>query len=99
MPYIVLGSHTVFCVCVHPIRVLSGHRFSGRRLQWETSRGIGRQAGLAESLCIMQVMYHPTAGHGGFLLSSSWRRQVLANIKVVVATGADLAAKSAKVQQ
>ena len=47
---------------------------------------------------ILQVMYHPTAGHGGFLLSHSWRRQVLANIKVVVATGADLAAKSAKVQ-
>jgi hypothetical protein len=47
---------------------------------------------------VMQVMYHPTAGHGGFLLSHSWRRQVLANIKVVVTTGADLAAKAAKVQ-
>ena len=48
---------------------------------------------------LVQVMYHPTAGHGGFLLSASWRRQVLANIKVIVATGADLAAKSAKVEQ
>lgn len=45
-----------------------------------------------------QVMYHPTAGHGSFLLSHSWRRQVLINIKVVVATGADLACKTAKVQ-
>ena len=52
---------------------------------------------LAESASV-QVMYHPTAGHGGFLLSSSWRRQVLTNVKVVVATGADLAAKSAKAQ-
>lgn len=43
-------------------------------------------------------MYHPTAGHGGFLLSHSWRRQILSNIKVTVGTGADLAAKSSKCQ-
>ena len=44
------------------------------------------------------MLYHPTAGHGGFLLSSSFRRQVLANIKVIVTQGADLACKCAKVQ-
>ena len=43
-------------------------------------------------------MYHPTAGHGGFLLSHSWRRQIVKNIKVTVATGADLAAKKSKAQ-
>ena len=46
----------------------------------------------------MQVLYHATAGHGGFLLSSSFRRQVLANIKVIVTQGADLACKRAKMQ-
>ena len=45
-----------------------------------------------------QVMYHPTAGHGGFLLSHSWRRQIVKNIKATVATGADLAAKEGKAQ-
>jgi hypothetical protein len=38
-------------------------------------------------------MYHPTAGHGGFLLSTKWRRQMIANIKVTVSNGARLAAK------
>ena len=42
------------------------------------------------------MLYHATAGHGGFLLSSSFRRQVLANTKVVVTQGADLACQRAK---
>lgn len=44
--------------------------------------------------CSAQVMYHPTAGHGGFLLSTKWRRQMIANIKVTVATGAHMSAKT-----
>lgn len=42
-----------------------------------------------------QVMYHPTIGHGGFLLANKWRRQILAQVKVVVATGADMSTKAA----
>ena len=44
------------------------------------------------------MLYHATAGHGGFLLSSSFRRQVLANTKVIVTQGADLACQRAKMQ-
>ena len=52
----------------------------------------------ATTVLPLQVMYHPTAGHGGFLLSSIFRRQVLTNIKVIVTQGADLACKRAKTQ-
>ena len=50
------------------------------------------------ALLPLQVLYHPAAGHGGFLLSSSFRRQVLTNTKVIVTQGADLACKRTKTQ-
>ena len=40
-------------------------------------------------------MYHPQLGHGGFLLSTKWRRQILSQIKVIVAMGADMSTKQA----
>ncbi|CAL8466496.1 g6032 [Coccomyxa elongata] len=40
-----------------------------------------------------EVMYHPTLGHGGFLLSHKWRRQILSQIKVMVASGAERSMK------
>ena len=46
-------------------------------------------------LWMMQVLVHPTCGHGGFLLDHVFGAQVLDNIKNVLNVGAALAGKEA----
>ena len=66
-------------------------------------------SGLAHALCwallnsyqmtdgsrCLQVLVHPTAAHGGFLLDSKFRRQMLHAIQRTLAAGAALSAKQA----
>lgn len=40
-----------------------------------------------------QTMLHPVHGHGGFLLDTPWRKQMMARITEVVNAGATTAAK------
>ena len=42
---------------------------------------------------IMQVLFHPTAGHGGFILDTKWRQQILVQVETVIANGAEGACK------
>lgn len=43
----------------------------------------------------MQVLCHPSAGHGGFLLDQEFGRKVLSTMQEVVVAGALLAKKAA----
>ena len=46
-----------------------------------------------QSLSCVQVICHPTAGHGGFLLDHAFGNQVLSNIQEVVLAGSILSKK------
>ena len=41
----------------------------------------------------VQVVFHPTAGHGGFIFDTTWRRQILVHIRTAIASGAKAAHK------
>ena len=46
----------------------------------------------------LQMLYHPSKGHGGWLFSRSWGKKVLDSINEVVTVGEHMTIKSAKVQ-
>jgi hypothetical protein len=46
----------------------------------------------------LQVLYNPSKGHGGWLLSRSWGKKVLDGINEVLTVGEQIAIKCAKVQ-
>ena len=50
---------------------------------------------MPDGSCCLQVLVHPTAAHGGFLLDSKFRRQMLHAMQRTLAAGAALSAKQA----
>jgi hypothetical protein len=49
---------------------------------------------LAEAHPTASVMYHPTAGHGGFLVDFPWQQQMVAGIKQLVELPEDMSGLS-----
>ena len=47
----------------------------------------------------MQVICHPTAAHGGFLLDAAYQAQMLAAMQQVLSQGSLLAAKGPQVSR
>ena len=63
-------------------------KFSPRK-----GRKLGTQSEVRPCHVLMQVLFHPTAGHGGFILDTQWRQQILAQVESVIAAGAEAACK------
>lgn len=47
----------------------------------------------AESPLMTQVLFHPMAGHGGFILDTRWRHRILQQIQTVIDAGAEAACR------